>query len=699
MSDLNARFKVDLSQIRGAFGEIRRLSTGVGGGIAPAVNAQGAAARNAKGQFVQLNQSVVATNRSLSQGQGFASRFFSILRTAGRVTAGFAAITVALVALSRRFPVIGQVARKSFAAIIEGSKGALAATTRAAVAISNLKTAIAAAAGIYTLVRAFRALRSEAKVPAVKFPTPGRASGGGGRGAMAGLLGPIAGLVTGGAIFAGLQNQVQGALQGAAANEQLEISFEVLTGGLAPAKKALGDIRELAENTPLRFTDLAGAGRNLLAFGESADNLPATLRRIGDVSSAIQAPIGEIAEIYGKARVQGQLFAEDINQLTGRGIPIISEFADILGVMPDKVKKMASEGQIGFPLLEKAFQNLTSDGGVFAGMLEKQSKSITGLWSTLMDRIEAGRTAMGKPINDALRPILTQAIELAGTLKERGAEFGEAIAQGIDFIRASFQTLSGGEIFKAIGLGLQLAFQMGLDVLIRGVSAVIAVLQDAEIMTDLAQRMQEAGDILKDALLGAVEEMMRALSSMQGLGFLADGADLIGQGRAEGQALRRARAAAEAGKKVGGEGFDLSKAIEDKFKETKGIFTGSNIGVLAELNELMKPVWAQAAKNTEERTREKTGETRPEKPEREGLIPVAAGGSVAGAFQRAVNLIQGRTVNELVAAEAQKTNELLKGMAATAKDTKTAAENTARNTAKDKRITVNVVPTFGDNIA
>jgi hypothetical protein len=51
--------------------------------------------------------------------------------------------------------------------------------------------------------------------------------------------------------------------------------------------------------------------------------VPETLRRIGDVSAGVQAPVGEIVELYGKARVQGRLFAEDINQLTGRGILII----------------------------------------------------------------------------------------------------------------------------------------------------------------------------------------------------------------------------------------------------------------------------------------------------------------------------------------------------------------------------------------
>ncbi|MCP5535382.1 MAG: hypothetical protein H7A51_04010 [Akkermansiaceae bacterium] len=42
----------------------------------------------------------------------------------------------------------------------------------------------------------------------------------------------------------------------------------------------------------------------MIAFGEGADTVPETLRRIGDVSAGIQAPVNEIAELYGKARVQ-----------------------------------------------------------------------------------------------------------------------------------------------------------------------------------------------------------------------------------------------------------------------------------------------------------------------------------------------------------------------------------------------------------
>jgi tape measure domain-containing protein len=81
----------------------------------------------------------------------------------------------------------------------------------------------------------------------------------------------------------------------------------------------------------------------------------ATLARIGDVSAGVQAPVNELAELYGKARVQGRLFAEDINQPTGRGIPIIGELAKPFGVSDSEVKKLIESGQVSFPAIEQAF--------------------------------------------------------------------------------------------------------------------------------------------------------------------------------------------------------------------------------------------------------------------------------------------------------------------------------------------------------
>ena len=106
------------------------------------------------------------------------------------------------------------------------------------------------------------------------------------------------------------------------------------------------------------------------------------VRRLGDIASGVTMPLGELAQIYGKARVQGRLFAEDMNQLTGRGIPIIGEIAKQLGIADSEVKKYVEKGEVNFGMIEQAFISLTSEGGRFHDMMKEQSKTMAAIAST-----------------------------------------------------------------------------------------------------------------------------------------------------------------------------------------------------------------------------------------------------------------------------------------------------------------------------
>lgn len=173
----------------------------------------------------------------------------------------------------------------------------------------------------------------------------------------------------------------------AAQAETAQISFEVMLGSAATAKTVLADLSQFAAETPFDSPELTDAARKLVAFGTGAKELIPTLRTIGDISAGIGAPISEIAELYGKAQVQGRLFMEDINQLTGRGIPIIQELAKQFGVTDGEVRKLVESGRVNFGHLERAFKDLTKEGGTFGGLMSKQSASLAGLWSTLKDNL------------------------------------------------------------------------------------------------------------------------------------------------------------------------------------------------------------------------------------------------------------------------------------------------------------------------
>jgi tape measure domain-containing protein len=266
------------------------------------------------------------------------------------------------------------------------------------------------------------------------------------------------------------------AVNAAADFEQTQVAFTTLIGDAQKAEETLLKLRELGAQTPFEFPQLADAGRKLIAFGEGADTVPETLRRIGDVSAGIQAPVNEIAELYGKARVQGRLFAEDINQLTGRGIPIIGELAKQFGVSDSQVKKLVESGQVGFPAIEQAFISLTSEGGKFHGMMAAQSQTTTGLFSTLKDAINETFLILGQPINDAIRPLIAEAIGLVQKLAPMAKRAGEAVKGAIQFVIAAFKS---GQMLDLIATTLKLGFTEAINSLVNGFRVAVEFLWNA----------------------------------------------------------------------------------------------------------------------------------------------------------------------------------------------------------------------------
>ena len=278
----------------------------------------------------------------------------------------------------------------------------------------------------------------------------------------AGLKASLGGALAGGA--AAIAGGVK-AVTAAADFEQTKVAFATLIGDAAKAEETLARLRKLGAETPFEFPELADAGRKLIAFGEGADTVPETLRRIGDVSAGIQAPVNEIAELYGKARVQGRLFAEDINQLTGRGIPIIQELAKQFGVSDSQVKKLVESGKVGFPAIEQAFIALTSNGGKFAGMMAAQSKTTAGMFSTLKDTVNEVFLTLGQPINDAIRPLVAEAIGLAQKLAPLAQRAGEAVRDAIRFVVAAFKS---GQMLDLVATALKIGFADAVNSLVNG---------------------------------------------------------------------------------------------------------------------------------------------------------------------------------------------------------------------------------------
>ncbi len=169
--------------------------------------------------------------------------------------------------------------------------------------------------------------------------------------------------------------------------QQLEVAFRTMLGSVSQADELLQQLVRTAAITPFGLEDVANGAKQLLAYGLKTEKVNETLIRLGDIAAGLSVPLNDLVYLYGTTMAQGRLYTQDLNQFTGRGIPMISELAKQFGVAESKVKELVEAGKVGFPEVQKVIESLTDEGGKFGGLMEEQSKTITGQISNIEDAV------------------------------------------------------------------------------------------------------------------------------------------------------------------------------------------------------------------------------------------------------------------------------------------------------------------------
>lgn len=324
----------------------------------------------------------------------------------------------------------------------------------------------------------------------------------------------------------------------AAQAEQAEVAFTTMLGSVQEAQKLMGQLQQFAAKTPFEFPELRDASKKLIAFGVAGGDVVPTMRILGDLSAGIGTPVGELAELYGKAKVQGRLFMEDINQLTGRGIPITQELAKQFNVSTGEVRKLVEKGRVGFPELQRALIDLTAEGSQFGGMMEKQSTTLQGKWSNLMDGIKADLTGAAQIVVEKLT--FKETIDGASKLTEKLTPITNTmllLVDEVDFVSDMFGFAKAGAVgfFAAIAEGVARTLGMVeklpksvLESMPGGAGLAFAMLGEDGVVVN-AESARAFADSMNDqglAMLKEAQANFNALSpSQQFLANMAGGVD------------------------------------------------------------------------------------------------------------------------------------------------------------------------------
>ena len=193
--------------------------------------------------------------------------------------------------------------------------------------------------------------------------------------------------------------------------QQLEVAFTTLLQNKEKADALMRQMVDLAATTPFDLQGVANGARQLLAYGFAAEDITDTLTRLGNVAAGLGLPLERLTYLYGTTAVQGRVYARDMLQFTGSGIPVLQEMAKMYGKTTEEINEMVSAGKIGFEDVKKVIENMTNAGGQFYNLMENQSKTITGLISNLGDAIDSMFNEIGKSqegiISSALQGVIS----------------------------------------------------------------------------------------------------------------------------------------------------------------------------------------------------------------------------------------------------------------------------------------------------
>lgn len=253
------------------------------------------------------------------------------------------------------------------------------------------------------------------------------------------------------------------ALKAAANMEKMETGFVGILGSGEKASALVKDLFEFTATTPFQLEGVARSAKQLLAAGVASEDVTNQLQMLGDISAAATIPLSDMSQIFAKIKNKGKAMTEEILQMSDRGIPVIDILSKEFGVAKNAIFDMASKGQISFKMMERAMQNMTKEGGFANKAMILQSKTLSGVFSTLKDNVNLMMAQIGEVFLEDAKKFAVAVIEMAKKVKNFAQE-NQGLTKAILIAAGAFAVLAPALIVigqMTIGIyGLVAAFKL-----------------------------------------------------------------------------------------------------------------------------------------------------------------------------------------------------------------------------------------------
>lgn len=202
------------------------------------------------------------------------------------------------------------------------------------------------------------------------------------------------------------------------------------------ADQLFAEIKSFALKSPLKILDLTKYTKQVAAYRIETDKLFDTTKRLADVSVGLGVDMGRLVLAYGQVKAASYLRASEIRQFTEAGIPLLElladKFTELQGKMvsTEQVMDLVSKRAVSFSMVEQIFNDMTSAGGMFYEMQERQGNTLFGLWAKLGDAASVMYDEIGNTpvVNSGMKEAIRLLSDLMRNWRNVGLVIGESAA-------------------------------------------------------------------------------------------------------------------------------------------------------------------------------------------------------------------------------------------------------------------------------
>lgn len=402
---------------------------------------------------------------------------------------------------------------------------------------------------------------------------------------------------------------------------EFELQKVALGSIIRDTERAEGIFRQIkaaAIQSPFEIKDLVSYTKQLSAYQIETDKLFDTTMKLADVSAGLGVDMSRLVLAFGQVRAAAVLRGQELRQFTEAGIPLVDKLAEKFrelgreGTTTADVFQLISERAVPFRMIEEIFDDMTSAGGMFYKMQEKQAKTLAGQWANLKDSLSIMYDEIGR--TDVVHGAMEKLIQDVRWLAQNWRVWAEAIksAGTAMLVYVGYQKLSAAITavlakIETAATAAESAREKGMRRLITSIVGKTAVEKISTKSTSLASYATFRAAFATNTLSKAFWQLtMAMLSNPFGIiavaltGLITLFTSLSRKARDVGSDIDAANASIESLNKTKGETSELIREYEELSK--KQSLTAEESKKLKDITEQLADAYPRASKGIDENT-------------------------------------------------------------------------------------------------